>query len=98
MDSASKPTEVFTASNLNKLCNSSVLNLHTPQGLLNAVFFYNGLNFLLHSDAEHRAPKLSHLPKNTSPEGSVRYTYMENASKNRTGGLAQLCLSHKVVY
>ena len=79
VDSASKPTEVFTASDLNKLWDSGVLNPHTPQGLLNAVFFYNGLNFLLRSGVEHRALKLSQLSKNTSLEGRVRYTYTENA-------------------
>ena len=33
-----------------------------------------------------------------SPEGRVRYTYIENASKNRTGGICQLDVSHKVVH
>ena len=33
-----------------------------------------------------------------SPEGRVRYTYTENASKNRSGGVAQLDVSHKVVH
>jgi hypothetical protein len=48
--------------------------------------------------SEHRALKLSQLSKNTSPEGSVRYTYTENSSKNRSGGVKQLQISHKVVH
>ena len=57
----------------NKLWESGVLNPHTPQGMLNEVFFFNGLNFLLCNGLEHRALKLSQLPKNTSLEGSLLY-------------------------
>ena len=84
--------------NIEKLWSSGVLNAHTPRGLLNAVFFYNGLNFLLRGGSEHHALKISQLSKNTSPEGRVHYTYTENTSKNRSGGVGQLDISHKVVH
>ena len=93
-----KETEVLTDGDIDRLWACGVLNMHTPQGLLNAVFFYNGMNFLLRGGGEHRALKFSQLSRNVSPEGRVRYTYTENASKNRSGGVAQLDLSHKVVH
>ena len=38
------------------------------------------------------------MVKNVSSEGRVRYTYTDNISKNRTGGVCQLDVSHKVVH
>ena len=72
--------------------------MDSPQGLLNAVFFLNGRNFLLRDGSEHRELKLSQVKKNRSPKGRERYTYTELVSKNRRGGVGQLDLSHKVVY
>ena len=62
------------------------------------LFFYNGLSFLLRGGSEHRVLKLSQLSNNTSPEGRGRYTYTESASKNSSGGVGQLDVSHKVVH
>ena len=95
---ATKETEVFNMHDMDKLWGSGVLNPYSPQGLLNAVFFCNGLNFLLRGGSEHRGLRLSQLSKNVSPEGRLRYTYTENASKNRSGGVGQLQVSHKVVH
>lgn len=33
-----------------------------------------------------------------SAEGRIRYTYTENVLKNRSGGVGQLDVSHKVVH
>ncbi len=87
----SRATESLTAEDEEKLWATGVLSPDTPQGLLNAVFFYNGKNFLLHGGAEHRSLKMSQIQKNLSPEGRVRYTYTENVSKSRSGGVNQLC-------
>ena len=95
---ASKPTEVLTDADVESLWSSGSFSLSTPQGLLNAVFFCNGKNFLLRGGAEHRSLKLSQVCKNVSPEGRVRYTYTENTSKNQGGGLLQLDVSHKIVH
>ena len=38
---------------------SGVFNTQTPEGLLNAVFYYNGVNFVLRGGEEHRSLKLS---------------------------------------
>lgn len=39
---SSTPTQTLTDEDTEKLWTSGVLSLETPQGLLNAVFFYNG--------------------------------------------------------
>ena len=62
------------------------------------VFFCNGKNFLLRGGAEHRTLMLLQVVKNVSSEGRVRYTCTENVSKNRTGGVCQLDVPHKVVH
>ena len=74
----------------------------SPQALLSAVFFYNGLNFILPGE-EHRQLKISQLkfctvsdPDDPSKEiECVKYT--EHGSKNRPGGSHQLNLDNKVV-
>lgn len=75
-----------------------MLNCSTPQGLLNAVFFLNGKNFLLRGGSEHRFLKISQFSKNVSLQGRVSYTYTENVSKNRSGGFCQRNVDHKVVH
>ena len=45
----SQPTEPFTVEDEEKLWNTAVLSTHTPEGLLNTVFFSNGKNFNLRS-------------------------------------------------
>ena len=53
---------------------------------------------MLRGGGEHRNLKLSQLQKNVSPAGAVRYTYTENASKNRSGGFNQLNVENKIVH
>ena len=71
-----------------------MLSVSTPRGLLNAVFYYNGKNFVLRGGQEHRDLKLSMFTRLKDPD---RYIYVENISKNRGGGLGQLTLEHKKV-
>ena len=59
------------------------------ENAFNAVFFYNGKNFVLRGGNEHRDFRLSMLVREENPD---RYVYTENASKNRGGGLGQLTL------
>ena len=40
---------------------SGVLGTHLPSALLNSVFFYNGLSFVLRGWEEHRQLKISQL-------------------------------------
>ena len=75
-----------------KLWSSGVLNVSTPRGLLNAVFYVNGKIFCLRGGKEHRDLKLSQLQRTAG-----KYTYYENVSKNHNGSFAQLHVQSKVV-
>ena len=59
-----------------------------------AVLFLNGRNFCLRGGDEHRRLKLSQIKRHSAPD---RYVYTENSSKNRSGGMAQMRVAHKVV-
>ena len=67
--------------------------MNDPSSLLRAVFYYHGKNFCLRGGSEHRDLKLSQLRRDRDG-----YTYTENSSKNRAGGLAQLKLENKTVH
>ena len=95
-----KPIAALTEDDECRLWSSGVINLTTPQGLANAVFFYNGKNFCLRGGQEHRDLKFSQLKRKTvEVNGNVRvcYEYTEHGSKNRSGGLKQLKIENKVV-
>ena len=83
-----------------QLWSTGSLGVHSPTALLGAVFFYNGLSFMLHGVAEHRVLKISHLLLHSIPDPDhpgqlidcVEYT--EHGSKNRPGGSHQLNLEN----
>ncbi len=50
----SKPTATITIEEENLLWEKGILNTTTPKGLFNAVFYYNGKNFILRGGQEHR--------------------------------------------
>ena len=82
------------------LWDKQVINLTTPQGLLNCVFFYNGKNLCLRGGDEHRRLNFSQFKRDTvMVEGIEKacYIYTEHGSKNRSGGLGQLHVQNKVV-
>ena len=87
-----KTAEPFTKEEEAQLWESGVIGDHAPRALLRAIFFYNGKNFCLRGGEEHRQLRLSQLKR--TQDG---YTYTENASKNRAGGLAQLRVENKCV-
>ena len=90
----SKRTPTITIEEEQVLWDKKILNPDTPRGLFRAVFYYNGKNFVLRGGQEHRDLMLSQVVRMKDPE---RYEYIENSSKNRAGGMAQLRLSHKKV-
>ena len=59
---------------------------------MRAVFFNNGKTFCLRGGEEHRGLRLSQLKRTKNG-----YSYTENASKNRSGGIAQLHIRNKTV-
>ena len=69
--------------------------MNTPKGLSNAVFFYAGKVCCLRGGEEQRNLKPSQFVRSTS--GPNMYEYIENGSKNRSGGLAQLRVENKIV-
>ena len=80
---------------------SGVLSCKTPRGLLRAVFFYNGLNFVLRGGDQHRSLKLSQLHFSTVPDAdNPQQTvdcmeYTEQGSKNCPSRPHQLNLENK---
>ena len=89
-----KHSEVITKEEENLMWMTGILGTEAPRQLLRTVFYLNGKNFCLRGGQEHRDLKLSMLKRYTNPDC---YQYIENASKNRQGGLAQLHLDHKCV-
>ena len=85
-------TETFTKEEENKLWECGMLGIDNPTSLLRAVFFFNGKNFCLRGGDEHRNLRLSQFKRT-----ATGYTYIENSSKNRSGGLAQLRVKNKSV-
>ena len=55
---------------------------------------YFELNFCLRGDEEHRSLKISQFRKEKDPD---RYVHTEYYSKNRSGGLANMRIEHKIV-
>ena len=94
---------VITQDEENQLWTSGVLGPHNPSSLLNAMFYYNGLFFVLRGGQEHRNLKLSQIVVKSVPNPEklsemidvVEYT--EHGSKNRPGGKHQLNLTNKRV-
>ena len=97
LGSQSKPTEALSKEDEQKLWTTGVLSTETPKGLLNAVFFYNGKNFVLRGGSEHQDLKFSQLKRSVDGNGCVCYTYTEHSSKNRCGGFNQLNIANKTV-
>ena len=95
--SQSRPTEVLTPADEEKLWQTGVLSVETPKGLLNAVLFYNGKNFMLRGGAEHCELKFSQLTRDFTSDGLLCFTYTENHFKNRCRGFNQLDIENKVV-
>lgn len=66
-----------------------IMNVNTPISLQRAVFFYVGKMCCLRGGEEQRMLKISQFHCSYDPDV---YTYVENGSKNLSGGLAQLNL------
>ena len=82
-----KRAQVITRDIEAKLWETGVLGLHSPQSLLNSVFFYNGKIFYLRGVSEHAKLQFSQIQHCFHPE---RYVYSEYGSKNRSGGIRDL--------
>jgi len=90
--SSSKNAEPFTKDEENCLWKQGTVGIHSPNSLLNAIFFYNGKGCCLRGGEEHRNLKLSQFQKIDNG-----YIYTENTSKNRSGSFKLLHLENKKV-
>ena len=61
LGSQSKLTETISKVDEQKLWTTGILSTETLKGLLNGVFFYNGKNFVLRGEPEHRDLNFSQL-------------------------------------
>ncbi|XP_011409419.1 PREDICTED: uncharacterized protein LOC105316291, partial [Amphimedon queenslandica] len=59
---------VVIAEEEQQLWESGVFSNQTPEGLLNAVFYYNGVNFVLRGGEEHRSLKLFQFDFGSIPD------------------------------
>ena len=85
ISTATVQARVITVDKENHLWASGVLGSHHPSALLNAIFNYYGLFFVLHGGQEHRDLKLSQIVIKSVPNPDklidvVEYT--EHGSKN----------------
>ena len=90
---------IITESQEHQLWASSTFNNETPQGIINAVFYYNGINFVLRGGAEHRMLTVEQLFFGTEESNGeiVEFVeYTEFGSKNRPGGTKQLNMNKTV--
>ena len=84
-----RKAEVLTPEEEELLWTKGFLGDHSPQALLNTVFFMNGLYFALRSGSEHRNLRLN-PPQIRVVETSGKRPYLqytEDISKNNQGGL-----------
>lgn len=94
---------VVTPDEENKLWEKGTIGTHSPNALLNAIFFYCGMYFCLRGGEEHRELKMSQLvfkdvadPSDSSK--TIRcLEYTEHGSKNRKGLVHQVHLDNKIV-
>ncbi len=84
----------FTRDEEEKLWQSGVLGISSPQALQNAIFFLNGKSFALRGISEQYNLKVSQLQRETNPD---RYVYVEHGFKNRSGGIADYKVPNKQV-
>ena len=89
---------IITESQEHQLWVSSTFNNETPQEIINTVFSYNGINFVLRGEAEHRKLTVEQLFFGTEESNReiVEFVeYMEFGSKNHPGGTKQLNMDNK---
>ena len=82
----------FDKDEIDHLWATGVLGTGNPLSLLNAVFFYTGMQFCLRGGDEHRKLRLEQIKRE-----EAGYVYYENASKNHKGTFSERGVSNKVV-
>ena len=98
-----KQAEVVSNHEEQQLWERGVLSSESPSGLLRAVFYLNGITFVLRGGEEHRSLKISqfiflNVP---DPDNAKKIIccveYAEHGSKNRPRGSHQINQDNKIV-
>ena len=92
-----QPSDPVTRVDEETLWNSGVFNLDTAQGLLNAVFFYNGCAFGFRGMEEHKTIVAEQYEVGTDENGKRFIRYYARITKNVQGGLKQRKLEPRVI-
>ena len=84
-----KKAEPLTNEEEDSLWSKGILGDHSPQALLNTVFYQNGVNFALRSGSEHRQLRYQdcQIQAIERPGERPYLLYVEDSSKNNPGGL-----------
>ena len=94
-----RQAEPLTEAEENLLWSSGVLGDHSPQALVDTIFFMNGIYFALRSGQEHRKLRFD-PPQIELVEHAGEWAYLqyrEDISKNNPGGIKGRKLKPKVV-
>ena len=99
LGSQAKQAEPLTEAEEEILWEKGIIGDHSPQALLNAVFFLNSICFALRSGQEHRQLRLKDCQICVvQKHGEKAYLhYKEDCSKNNSGGLKSRKLKPKEV-
>ena len=89
-----KRAPIVTAKQEAQLWETSVVGVHNPEALLNAMFFYNGKNFCLRGVGEQEELRFNQIHLLRKP---LCIQYCEHGSKNNQGGLQEQSLAVKSV-
>ena len=89
-----KRAPVITANQEAQLWETGTVGIHSPEALLNAMFFYNGKNFCLRGVSEQQELRFNQIHMLRKPR-SIQYC--EHGSKNNQGGLQEQRLTVKSV-
>lgn len=97
--SRKRQAEPLTLQEEELLWKKRILGDHSPQALLNSVFFYNGVCFALRSGDEHRRLRYkdSQIQIVEKPGQRAHLMYTEDSSKNNQGGLKGRKMARKEV-
>ena len=88
---------VVTPDEENKLWEKGKIGMHSPNALLNAIFFYCGMYFCLRGEEEHRMSQLVFKDVADHSKTIRCLQYTEHGSKIRKGLVHQVHLDNKIV-
>lgn len=92
-----KQASVISVQDEEELWRRGILDVSSPQGLLNALFFKVGLHFALRGCTEQYQLKTSNFTLGQNESGAKTLTYREDVTKTLQGGVDHMRITPKVV-